>query len=94
MGRKGIDRLARDLKAAFPEVQGFSPRNLVYMQTLARAYPDEEFAQQVVARLPWGHDTMLFDKFGDPVAREWYLRADHEHGWSRSVLVLQIEARR
>jgi predicted nuclease of restriction endonuclease-like (RecB) superfamily len=50
-GTKAIDRLARDLHAAFPEMKGFSPRNLKYMRTLAATYPDEQLVQQVVAQL-------------------------------------------
>jgi predicted nuclease of restriction endonuclease-like (RecB) superfamily len=41
-GAKVIDRLARDLRAAFPEMKGFSPRSLKYMRALAAAYPDEQ----------------------------------------------------
>jgi len=91
-GAKVVERLSADLRSAFPEMKGFSPRNLVYMQTLARTYPDEAFAQQVVAQIPWGHNVVLLDKVRDADERAWYLRATHEHGWSRNVLVHQIES--
>ena len=64
-GAKVVERLSADLRSAFPEMKGFSPRNLVYMQTLARTYPDEAFAQQVVAQIPWGHNVVLLDKVQD-----------------------------
>ena len=48
-----VDQLARDLKAAFPDMRGFSPRNLKYMRALAQAFPQPEFVQQPVAQLPW-----------------------------------------
>ncbi len=48
-----IDRLAADLRKAFPEMTGFSPRNLKYMRALAEAWPDEAIVQQVAAQLPW-----------------------------------------
>lgn len=47
-------RLATDLRAEFPEMKGFSPRNLAYMRAFAAAWPDEQILQQAVAELPWG----------------------------------------
>jgi predicted nuclease of restriction endonuclease-like (RecB) superfamily len=47
-----VDRLARDLKAEFPDMCGFSPRNLKYMRSLVQAWPDAEFVQQPAAQLP------------------------------------------
>jgi len=52
-GAKVIDRLAIDLKAAFPEMKGFSPRNLKYMRAFADAWPKEVIVQQLVAQIPW-----------------------------------------
>ena len=52
-GAKVVERLSRDLRAAFPEMKGFSPRNLVYIQTLAKAYPDEAFVQGPLAQITW-----------------------------------------
>jgi predicted nuclease of restriction endonuclease-like (RecB) superfamily len=86
-----IDQLARDLKAAFPDMKGFSPRNLKYMRTLAQAWPEAEFVQQPAAQLPWFHLCTLLDKVKDPAAREWYADKALEHGWSRSILAMQIE---
>jgi predicted nuclease of restriction endonuclease-like (RecB) superfamily len=54
-GAKIIDRLAADLKASFPEMKGFSPRNLKYMRAFAEAWPEEVIVQQLVAQIPWGH---------------------------------------
>ena len=71
-------------------MKGFSPRNLVYMQTLAGAY-SEEFTQQAVARIPWGHNCVILDKVTQPAERAWYVQAVVEHGWSRNVLAHQIE---
>jgi predicted nuclease of restriction endonuclease-like (RecB) superfamily len=51
-GARVIDRLAADLRHAFPEMSGFSPRNLKYMRSFAAAWPDEAFVQQVAAQLP------------------------------------------
>ena len=92
-GAKVIERLARDLKAAFPDMAGFSPRNLRYMRDFAAAWPDSEIVQQVVAKLPWGHNVRLLDKVRDAETRLWYARATVEYGWSRAVLEHQIETR-
>ncbi|MBW4662046.1 MAG: DUF1016 family protein [Drouetiella hepatica Uher 2000/2452] len=91
-GAKVIDRLAKDLKQEFPEMQGFSPRNLKYMRTFAEAYLDEPIVQQAAAQIPWFHNCVLLDKVKDPVQRLWYIQQTIEQGWSRNVLVLQIES--
>ncbi len=92
-GAKVIERLAHDLRAAFPEMKGFSPRNLKYMRAFAEAWPDVEFVQGVLAQLPWYHQLALLDKLPDPQARHWYAAKAIEHNWSRNILVMQIENR-
>jgi predicted nuclease of restriction endonuclease-like (RecB) superfamily len=91
-GAKVIDHLAQDLRRAFPEMKGFSPRNLKYMRSFAEAWPDEQFVQQVAAQLPWFHNCVLLDKVKEPSDREWYARKAIENGWSRNILVHQIES--
>lgn len=92
-GAKVIERLAHDLRAAFPEMKGFSPRNLKYMRAFAEAWPDESFVQAVLAQLPWYHHLALLDKLPGPETRKWYVAKAIEHNWSRNVLVMQIESR-
>ncbi len=91
-GTKVIDRLGADLHSAFPDMRGFSSRNLKYMRSLADAFPDEAFVQAPLAQMPWYHAITLLDKVADPAVREWYIRQTIAQGWSRSVLVFQIEA--
>ena len=90
-GAKVIERLAQDLRAAFPDMNGFSPRNLKYMRAFAEAWPDSEFVQAVLAQLPWYHQLALLDKLKTESARRWYAAKALEHNWSRNVLVIQIE---
>ncbi len=90
-GTKVVDRLGSDLSKSFPHMRGFSPRNLNYMLALARAYPQEPILQQLVAKLPWGHNVRILD-LANPADREFYLRKAVEHGWSRTILVHQIES--
>lgn len=92
-GTKVIERLSVDLSAAFPSMKGFSARNLKYMRAMALAWPDIEVVQRVVAQLPWGHQTVLLDRLDSRTHREWYARAAIEHGWTRNVLVHQIDSR-
>jgi len=92
-GAKVIDRLAHDLRNAFPKMKGFSPRNLKYMRAVAEAWPEPEFVQQVAAQLPWFHLCTLIDKLATREERDWYLAKAVEHNWSRNVLVMQIETR-
>jgi len=90
-GAKVIDRLAQDLRQAFPQMKGFSPRNLKYMRAFAQAYPEEAFVQQAAAQIPWFHNCLILDRLKDPAEREWYIRACIQHGWSRAILEAQIE---
>ena len=61
-GAKTIDRLSVDLKNAFPEETGFSPRNLKYMRKFAESWSDIEIVQRCVAQIPWRSNITLFDK--------------------------------
>ena len=91
-GNKFIDNLAKDIKLSYPDSTGYSVRNLKYMAKFAESYSDEEFVQQVVAQIPWGHNVVLLDKFDDHNRREWYAREILKNGWSRNVLIHQIES--
>jgi NAD(P)-dependent dehydrogenase (short-subunit alcohol dehydrogenase family) len=91
-GSRVIDRLSADLRRDFPDMTGLSARNLKYMRALAETHPDRAFVQQVVARLPWGHVVRRMENVKDATRREWYARQSIEHGWSRNVLIHQIES--
>lgn len=90
-GAKVIERLAHDLRSAFPDMKGFSPRNLKYMRAFAEAWPDAQFVQEALAQLPWYHQLTLLDKLKTADTRRWYAAKAIEHNWSRNVLVMQIE---
>jgi len=120
-GTKVIDTLAKDLKAEFPDIKGFSVRNLKYMRAFAEAYPlfnklvqiqlaenqstgivqappaqlekiePNPFVQAELAQLSWYHHTTLLDKVKDPETRFFYIQETIQNGWSRDVMVHQIE---
>jgi predicted nuclease of restriction endonuclease-like (RecB) superfamily len=91
-GSKVVDRLANDLHAEFPEVKGLSRTNLLYMRSFAETWPDEAMVQQVVGQIPWGHNVRLLDLVKTPEERLWYAQQIILNGWSRNVLVMQIES--
>ena len=90
-GTKVVAQLAKDLQKEFPGLAGFSARNLKYMRAFAEAYPNEEVVQRCVAQLPWRHNIALLEKLKDLDERLWYAQQTVENGWSRDILVLQIE---
>jgi predicted nuclease of restriction endonuclease-like (RecB) superfamily len=91
-GARVIDQLSTDLRKAFPEMQGFSVRNLKYMRAFADAWPDEPIVQAALAQITWYHNLTLLEKLKSPEERLWYAANTIEYGWSRNVLVHQIES--
>ena len=92
-GTKVIERLSRDLKLEFPDMKGFSTRNLKYMRKFAELYPDIQIVQEVLAQITWYHNIALIEKLDKNEERFWYAQQAYENGWSRNVLVLQIESK-
>ena len=92
-GAKIIDRLSHDLKKAFPQISGFSPRNLKYMRKFAQSWPDKQIVQEVLAQITWYHNLALLEKLKTPEDRIWYAQKTVENGWSRNILVSQIQNR-
>lgn len=90
-GNKFIDNVAMDLKMSFPNLKGFSVRNLKYMKTFYNEYKDDAEFVQLVAQLPWKHNITLMQKVKDKEIRKWYMNKCLEDGWSDSVLVYQID---
>ena len=99
-GSKVIEQLSQDLKHTFPDMKGFSIRNLKYMQAFCLAYMEFDFTQeapaeivqQLAAQIPWGHNQVILDKLKELELRKWYIEKTIENGWSRNVLVMQIES--
>lgn len=91
-GAKVIDRMSYDLKTAFADMHGFSPRNLKYMRKFAEAWPDVAIVQRTVALIPWRSNITLLDKLTDPALRLWYAQKTIENGFGKDMLVFQIES--
>ena len=92
LGSKFIENLAADIRISFPNVKGYSVRNLKHMAKFAETYPDEAFVQTVSAQIPWSHNTVILDKVKDADQRVWYIQKTTENGWSHIVLIHQIES--
>lgn len=92
-GAKIVDRLAGDLRAAFPDMRGFSRSNLHSMRRMASCWPREAIVQQAVGQLGWSQVVLLLERLDDPEVRNWYAAAAVAHGWSRDVLANQIANR-
>ena len=92
-GAKVIDRLSADLRETFPDMQGLSPRNLKYMRSFATAWPDVAIVQEALAQIGWYQNITLLDKLSDATTRLWYAQQAAHHGWSQSILCIQIETR-
>jgi hypothetical protein len=69
-GARVVDPLAADLREAFPDMKGFSPRNLMYMRTFAAAWGEREFVQQAAAQVPWFHNCTLLDRIPQAPVRK------------------------
>lgn len=95
-GAKVIEQLSKDLRSAFPEMKGFSRSNLMAMRAFAKAwidFPDNAIVQQAVGQIPWGHNLALLNKLSDTAQRLNYAEKARKHGWSRNILIHQIENR-
>lgn len=91
-GAKVIDSLSKDLRSEFPDMSGLSVRNLKYMRAFAAAYADFSIVQGTLAQITWYHHITLLDKVKDPAERLYYVNETASMGWSRDVMVHQIES--
>jgi predicted nuclease of restriction endonuclease-like (RecB) superfamily len=87
-----VEKLSADLRKEFHNTFGLSVQNLWYMRKIYLEYKDKPILQQLVGELPWGHNILILSNVKDTKAREYYLRASAEMGWSRNVLLNQIKA--
>lgn len=90
-GSKVFDQIARDLRAEFPHMKGFSRTNLYNMRAFAAAWSDDDsIVQTPSGQLSWSHNVALLHKLDEQALRQWYARRAVQHGWSLAVLEHQI----
>ena len=90
-GNKFLDKLAFELKSTYPNQKGFSIRNLKYMKAFYNEYHDDLEFVHLGAQLPWTHNIIIIEKIKDKEIRSWYMEKCIEEGWSKNVLIYQIE---
>jgi len=90
-GRSVVENLSADLRREFPGVAGFSVQNLWYMRQFYLEYHGHERLQPLVGEIAWAHNLAIMSKCKDPLEREFYLRMTRKFGWSRNVLIHQID---
>jgi predicted nuclease of restriction endonuclease-like (RecB) superfamily len=90
-GKSVVEQLAKDLQAEFPGISGFSVRNIWNMRSFYLAYYQDEKLQPMVAEIGWTHNLVILEKCKDALEREFYLRMARRFGWTKNVLIHQIE---
>ena len=86
-----VEKLAADVRSEFPGIQGFSARNIWYMRNFYAAYRGSQKLPPLVAEIGWSHNRAILDKCKDDLEREFYIRMTKAQGWSKNVLIHQIE---
>lgn len=90
-GKSVVEHLAKDLQASFPGMGGFSSRNIWYMRTFYLCYSENTKLQPMVAEISWTNNLLIMEKCKDDLEREFYIRMTRKHGWTKNVLIHQIE---
>ena len=85
------EQLSKDLRAELPGIGGFSRRNIFYMREFYLLYHDDERVQPLVAQIGWTHNLVILQRCKDPLEREFYIRMTRKFGWSKNVLIHQID---
>ena len=92
-GDRVVERLARDLAHEFPEMKGFSRRNLFKMKQMYDSYRSVGLSAAAAALIPWEHHVLILGKVAERAERLWYVQECARQGWSRKVLRHQIDSR-
>jgi len=90
-GKAIVKKLSDDLRQDFPNIGGFSASNLWRMKGFFELYRDQEKLAPLVREIGWSHNLAIMERCSDPLEREFYLRMTRKFGWSKSVLIHQIE---
>jgi len=90
-GKGVVEQLSTDLRLAFPGVSGFSTQNLRYMRQFFQEYSATPNLQPLVGEIGWVHNLTIMSRCKDPLEREFYLRMTRKSGWSKNVLIHQID---
>ena len=90
-GKSVVEQLAKDLRAEFPGVRGYSAQNLWYMRQFFLEYHEDVKLQPLVGEISWAKNLVIMGRCKDPLEREFYIRMTRKFGWTKNVLIHQIE---
>ena len=90
-GKSVVQQLAADLQAEFPGVRGYSAQNLWYMRQFFLEYHENVKLQPLVGEISWAKNLIIMGRCKDPLEREFYIRMTRKFGWTKNVLIHQIE---
>lgn len=90
-GKSIVEQLAKDLQAEFPGISGFSARNIWRMRDFYITYHTNEKLTPLVTEIGWSHNLVILQKCKDDLEREFYLRMTRKFGWTKNVLIHQID---
>ena len=90
-GNKFVDNLSTELRLNFPNIRGFSVRNLKNMKKFYEEYKDNKIMQMMSAQIPWSHNIIIIDKIKDKQSRKWYIEQTIKNSWSYDILSFQIK---
>jgi len=90
-GKSVVQKLAKDLQVEFLGIKGFSASNLWRMKLFHETYARDEKLAPMVREISWSHNIVIMEKCKDDLQREFYIRMTRKFGWSKNVLIHQIE---
>ena len=92
-GKSIVEVLAKEIQKEFPDVKGFSARNLWRMRNFYIEYKDDEFLPPLVAEISWSKNIIIMEKCKDVLERKFYIKMTKKYGWTKDVLTNHIENR-
>ena len=90
-GKSVVEQLAHDLQSFYPGVRGFSAASLWRMRLFYEVYGASQKLAPMVREIGWSHNIIIMEKCKDDLEREFYIRMTRKHGWTKNVLIHQIE---
>ncbi len=90
-GKSVVEQLSKDLQKEFPGISGYSKGNLWRMRNFYIVYKENEKLAPMVREIAWTHNFIIFERCKDDLEREFYIRMTRKYGWTKNVLLNQIE---
>jgi len=90
-GKSVVETLSSDLQKEFPGIRGFSAANLWRIRNFYAEYSNNLKLAPMVREIGWAHNVIIFEKCKDNSEREFYLKMTKKFGWTKNVLIHQIE---